>query len=223
MNIILHRISRVLLRFGSTSVIGRQAYRLAAIMAPPYKGARLLAKMTNNGYIAYSAKIFVRNLMLGKHAFVGDSVVLYQSVNGGGIEIGSNSSINQYCTIETGDGGIVKIGKKTHIQPHCQLSAYKGSIQIGNGVQIAPNCAFYPYNHGFVMGKPIMDQPFTSKGGIKIEDDVWLGFGVIVLDGVRIGHGAVVAAGAVVVSDIPPNAIVSGIPAKVRDRRPSEK
>ena len=54
-----------------------------------------------------------------------------------------------------------------------------------------------------------------TKGGIVIEDDVWLGFGVIVLDGVRIGKGAVIGAGAVVTKDIPEGAIAAGIPARV--------
>lgn len=55
----------------------------------------------------------------------------------------------------------------------------------------------------------------TSKGDIVVEDDVWIGHGTTVLSGVRIGQGAVVAAGAVVTKDVPPYAIVGGVPAKV--------
>jgi len=54
-----------------------------------------------------------------------------------------------------------------------------------------------------------------SKGGIVVEDDVWLGYGVIVLDGVRIGKGAVIGAGSVVNQDIPSGAIAVGVPARV--------
>jgi acetyltransferase-like isoleucine patch superfamily enzyme len=89
------------------------------------------------------------------------------------------------------------------------------SIQIGCGVQIAPNCAFYPYDHGFARGQLIMEQPCKTKGGIIIDDDAWLGHGVIVLDGVRIGKGAVIGAGSVVTNDIPDGAIASGIPSRV--------
>jgi acetyltransferase-like isoleucine patch superfamily enzyme len=71
-------------------------------------------------------------------------------------------------------------------------------------------------------GLPIRRQPLHSKGGIVIEDDVWLGVGVIVLDGVRIGRGAVVGAGAVVTKDLPPNSISSGAPARVVKMRGSE-
>jgi acetyltransferase-like isoleucine patch superfamily enzyme len=54
-----------------------------------------------------------------------------------------------------------------------------------------------------------------SRGDIIIEDEVWLGYGVIVLDGVRIGYGAVVGAGSVVVHDVPPGAVVQGVPTRV--------
>ena len=107
------------------------------------------------------------------------------------------------------------MGRNTHIQPKCQFSAYKSSILIGSNVQIAPNCAFYPYNHGCGSGRLIMDQPLQTKGDIIVEDDAWLGFGVIVLSGVRIGEGAVVGAGSVVNQPIPDGAIAVGTPARV--------
>ncbi len=80
---------------------------------------------------------------------------------------------------------------------------------------IAPNCALYPYDHGVAPDKPISAQPLQSKGSITIEDGAWLAFGVIVLGGVRIGKGAVIAAGSVVTTDIPDGAIATGAPARV--------
>ncbi|NUQ39504.1 MAG: hypothetical protein HUU23_17315 [Caldilineales bacterium] len=62
-------------------------------------------------------------------------------------------------------------------------------------------------------------QPITSKGDIVIEDDVWLGVGAIVLDGVTIGRGAVIGAGAVVTESIPAYAIAVGAPARVVGHR----
>jgi acetyltransferase-like isoleucine patch superfamily enzyme len=82
-------------------------------------------------------------------------------------------------------------------------------------VQIAPYCCFYPYNHGFAPGELIKKQPLRTKGGIIIDDDAWLGVGVLVLDGVRIGKGAVIGAGSVVTGNIPNMAIATGIPARV--------
>src|SRR5438874_10966010 len=95
------------------------------------------------------------------------------------------------------------------------MSAYKGAIRIGTGVSIAPYCAMYPYDHGILPGMPISKQPLRSHGGIAIGDEAWLGVGVIVLDGVRIGAGAVVGAGSVVVHDVPDGAVVQGVPARV--------
>ena len=60
-----------------------------------------------------------------------------------------------------------------------------------------------------------MDQNLATKGGIVIEDDAWIGVGTIILDGVRIGNGAVVGAGAVVNDDIPDETIAAGVPARV--------
>lgn len=60
-----------------------------------------------------------------------------------------------------------------------------------------------------------MDYEATSKGDIIVDDDVWIGYGATIMSGVHIGQGAVVAAGAVVTKDVPPYAIVGGVPAKV--------
>jgi acetyltransferase-like isoleucine patch superfamily enzyme len=117
--------------------------------------------------------------------------------------------------METGLGGFLRVGDNSSIHPRCQLNANVSSIIIGSGVMISPSCALYSYNHGIAPGKPIRKQPLETKGGIVIDDDAWLGFGVIVLDGVRIGKGAVIGAGSVVTSDIPDGAIAVGNPARV--------
>ena len=80
---------------------------------------------------------------------------------------------------------------------------------------IGPKCAFFCYDHGINAGEPIRKQPLITKGSIIIEDGAWLGYGVIVLSGVRIGKGAVVGAGSVVTSDIPDEGIAGGVPAKI--------
>jgi acetyltransferase-like isoleucine patch superfamily enzyme len=80
---------------------------------------------------------------------------------------------------------------------------------------IASGCALYSYDHGILPNMLIGKQPLQSKGRILIDDDAWLGFGVIVLSGVRIGKGAVVGAGSVVTRDIPDGAIAVGSPARV--------
>lgn len=207
------------MRFAGLGYFGRIATCLATWFAPPYKERRRLARYNSQGYIAPSATIHHANLQIGKNVFVGDRVVIFQDRNGGSVALADRVHLYSDTCIQTGDGGSLKIGSDTHIQPRCQFSAYKAPIQIGYGVQIAPNCAFYPYAHGFAPGELIAKQPLQSKGGIIIDDDAWLGFGVIVLDGVRIGKGAVVGAGAVVTQDVPDGAIAVGVPARVVNMR----
>ena len=155
-------------------------------------------------------------LCLGDHIFIGERVLIYQAdADSGPVDLGARVRVSREVIIETGAGGRLTIGDDTYVHPRCQFSAYHSSIRIGRGVSIAPNCAFYPYNHGMAPDLPIRRQPLRSRGDIIIEDEVWLGYGVIVLDGVRIGSGAVVGAGSVVVHDVPPGAIAQGVPARV--------
>lgn len=207
------------MHFAGFGLSGRIATLLATCFAPPYKSRCYLARLNSKGYIAPSAIINHTGLQLGGYVFIGDRVVVYQAKNGGSVELGEGVQLYSDIIIETGEGGSVKIGADTHIQPRCQLSAYLGSIQIGSHVEIAPNCAFYPYNHSFLPGESIRNQSLETKGDIIIDDGAWLGYGVIVLDGVRIGKGAVVGAGAVVTREIPDGAIAFGVPARVMKMR----
>jgi acetyltransferase-like isoleucine patch superfamily enzyme len=194
---------------------GRIATRLATWFAPPYYGRCLLARLTPRGYVAPSATVSHQHLTLGQHVFIGDHVVIYQDNDGGPVELGDRVHIYGDSTIQTGLGGSLKIGANSHIHPRCQISAYQAGVVIGKEVQVAANCAFYPYDHGIAPGILIQHQPLSSKGDIVVGDDAWLGFGVIVLSGVRIGKGAVVGAGSVVSRDVPDYAVAAGSPAKV--------
>jgi len=195
--------------------LGRVASRLASCSSPPFYGRQYLAKLNKDGFISPSATIHHRDLQLNTGVFIDDRVLIYQDVDGGPVELDSNVLIYRDSIIQTGAGGSVSIGACSSVQPRCQLSAYKGSIQIGRDVQIAPNCAFYPYDHGILPEVLIRNQPLQTRGGIFIDDDAWLGVSVIVLDGVRIGKGAVIGAGSVVTRDVPDNAIAVGVPASV--------
>jgi acetyltransferase-like isoleucine patch superfamily enzyme len=95
------------------------------------------------------------------------------------------------------------------------MHSHLSEIRIGRQVEIAANCAFYNYDHGTAPGVPIMEQPLRSRGDIVVGDGAWLGHAVTVLQGVTIGEGSVIAAGAVVIDDIPANAIAAGVPARV--------
>lgn len=213
------RWSRFWMQFAGLSYGGRIATWLATWFAPPYKARRHLARYNSKGYISPSATIYHPQLQLSAHVFIGDRVLIFQDKNGGSVELGEGVNLHYDTCIQTGDGGSLKIGPDTHIQSRCQFSAYKAPIVIGRGVLIAPNCAFYPYDHSIAPGEQIKNQPLQTKGGIVIDDDAWLGFGVTVLDGVRIGKGAVVGAGAVVSNNVPDGAIAVGVPARVINMR----
>ena len=207
------------MRFATQDRFGRMATRLATLFVAPYKARYFLAKLYPHGYIAPDASVCRKRLELGRHVYIGGRVIIYQRHDGGQVQIEDDVVINDGTIIEVGDGGNLVIGKGTTIQPRCQFSAYKGSIRIGKEVQIAPNCAFYPYDHSIVPGQRIKDQPLSTKGGIIIGDDAWIGYGVVILDGVTVGKGAAIGAGAVVTNDVPRAAVAAGVPARVLKMR----
>jgi acetyltransferase-like isoleucine patch superfamily enzyme len=108
----------------------------------------------------------------------------------------------------------IDIGQDTFIGLNVCISG-PGNIKIGKHCLIAAHTGIYANNHNFTDPmEPIKYQGITCKG-IVIEDDCWLGHGVKVLDGVTIGKGSVIGAGAVVTKDIPPFSVAVGIPARV--------
>jgi len=218
------RLRRALLRnlmiCSDKPVVGRACLVAARALRGPYKDRRVLANLTDKPYISPSAAIHCPRLSVGSHCFIDDGVTIYAHHDGGRVELGQGVHIYRGTIIEIGRGGSVVIGPDTHIQSHCNIKGFLGSTIIGQGVQIAPHCAFSPYEHGFdLLGTDIRDQDITSSGDIVLEDNVWLGLNVTVLDGVRIGRGTVVGAGAVVTKSLPQQSIAVGVPAKVVRQR----
>lgn len=209
---------RFWMRRASFSKWGRMAMHLASFTAPPDIEAVPLAyinKKTKCGYISPRASLFHIQLSLGNHVFIGDDVIIIQRKDSGKITLGNNISIFRNCILDTGQDGLISIDDKASIHHNSILKSYLNPIIIGKGVMIAANCALYSYNHQLSIDKPMRDQPLSSKFGIVIGDEAWLGTGVIVLDGANIGKGAVIGAGSVVTGHIPDNAIAVGNPAKV--------
>ena len=203
------------MHYAGTKGLGKLSTRLAGLFLPGYYSRVFLSRMNSKGYVSPRAILAHPLLELGNNIYIDDGVLIYQDKAGGPAELNDGVELFRETIIQTGQNGSLKIGALTHIQPRCQLSAYISPIIIGQRVEIAPCCAFYSYDHGMAAGQPVRNQPLQSEGGIRIEDDVWLGVGVIVLDGVRIGSGAVVGAGSVVTKNIPENSISAGSPARV--------
>lgn len=114
------------------------------------------------------------------------------------------------------NGGFVRIGNWVSVNTNVQIGAAdSGEIIIGNDVLIGPNVVIRASNHVYDrVDIPIREQGH-SGGKIVIEDDVWIAANAVVLPDVVIGKVAVVAAGAVVTSDVPPYQIVGGVPSKI--------
>jgi acetyltransferase-like isoleucine patch superfamily enzyme len=91
-------------------------------------------------------------------------------------------------------------------------------VSVGDHTVIAPGCFITDHNHGTSPNRRIDQQPCISSA-IEIGRDVWLGTNVVVVAGIKIGDGAVVAANAVVTRDVPPMAIVAGVPATLLSYR----
>jgi len=129
------------------------------------------------------------------------------------IKLKYNVSVHEYAIIKAKGGNIV-VGENTFISSFVNISA-QGDVHIGKNVMLANGCRLETGTHGFEkLELPMKQQPSCSNG-IVIEDDCWLGAGVIVVDNVRIGQGSVIGAGSVVTKDVPPLSVAAGVPARV--------
>ncbi len=139
------------------------------------------------------------------------------SSRGSKLEVADGVNIDSFVKVKfTGGTGDIYIDEGTFINSGCVFYSGNG-ITIGKHVLIAANCTFAPVNHAYESReKLIVEQRFKeSKGGIIIEDDVWIGAGAIILDGAVIRKGAVIGAGSVVNKEIESYAVCSGNPIKL--------
>lgn len=130
------------------------------------------------------------------------------------ITLGKSSEIKDYCIIRP-NGAKILIGDYTQINPFTVIYGHS-PISIGSNVMIAPQCILVAGNHDYKQTDvPMLKAGNLTKGPLIIEDNVWIGAGSIILDGVKIGYGAVVGAGSVVTKDVASFSVVAGNPAKV--------
>jgi acetyltransferase-like isoleucine patch superfamily enzyme len=133
------------------------------------------------------------------------------------MRLGDRVHLDRGVDVKAHQQAEIEIGSHTYIGPYTCLSG--DSIKIGKDCLIASHSGIYANNHIFAdPERPIREQG-NSYRGIVIEDDCWLGSGVRVVDGVTIGQGSIIGAGAVVTKDIPPYSIAVGVPAKVIGQR----
>lgn len=163
------------------------------------------------------------NVEIDPTAFVSADARIHGSVRGTRIRIGPHAQIYDFVVIRAvGGDGDVEIGAHCYLNPHCVLYSGHG-IRLGSYVMVGPGTVIAPANHAFGhRATPMRLQGFMpSRGGVVIADDVWIGANATLLDGTRIGPGAVVAAGSVVRGEIGPFEIWAGVPARRIGERPA--
>ena len=146
---------------------------------------------------------------------------LETSARGSKFVVGPGAMVDAFVKLKyAGGSGDVVIGANSYLNSGCVLYSGHG-ITIGSDVLVAANCTFAPTNHAFSdPDKPIRLQGFQpSRGGIVVEDDVWIGANCVLLDGTIIRKGAVIAAGTVVRGEVPALAIYGGTPPRVLGTR----
>lgn len=143
------------------------------------------------------------------------------SVRGTRIVIGAHSVIDSFVKVKpAGGSGDLVIGDHVVINSGCVLYTGQG-IRIGDNVAIAGNCTFAPVNHAYKdKSRPIREQGFLpGKGGILIEDDVWIGANCVLLDGAVLRRGCVLGAGSVVRGELAAYTVYAGQPLRVVGER----
>ena len=155
-------------------------------------------------------------LIISPLARISSLADIEESVRGTCITIAAGAVIDAFVKIRTAGGmGDVVIGPDCHINSGCVIYTGNG-IYIGSKVLIAANCTLAPTNHAYAnTTQPIAEQGFmTSRGGITIGDDCWIGAGSVLLDGAVIGAGCVIGALSLVRDSLPPRSICYGQPAR---------
>ncbi len=154
-----------------------------------------------------------KQLHIGNNVLIDEGVYFDIKSDKAFVEIGSSSQIMRGVSFESGYEGFIHLGENAFIGPYTILNG-QGGLKIGKNALIAGHCYIVAGNHDYSdISRPINRQNFISKG-IVLEDDVWLGAGVKILDGVKIGKGSVISAGAVVNQNVEPYSIMGGVPAK---------
>ena len=152
--------------------------------------------------------------------FVGPGVTL-EIERGARLVLGRWSWIGHGCKIRVHEGEVL-IGAKTVMGQECTISAYP-RVRIGEQCVIADRAMFIDFDHGVTeVERPIRQQGIYKRDTI-VGSNVWIGYGACVLRGVRVGDNSIIGTNAVVTKDVPANAVVGGVPARVLRMREAPK
>jgi acetyltransferase-like isoleucine patch superfamily enzyme len=165
-------------------------------------------------------RLFNRRLHTDGIAFIGPRVAL-QIGKTGRIELGRWSWLGLGTKIRCHEG-VVSIGAKTVLGQECTISAYQ-RVSIGRECVIADRVMMIDFDHGMVEAERPVRLQGIYKRDVRVGNNVWIGYGACILRGVTVGDNAVIGTSAVVTTDVPANAIVAGVPARVIRMRDEPK
>ena len=160
-------------------------------------------------------------LIISKTANVSPLSDIEDSIRGSKIIINERVMIDSFVKIKpVGGTGDIIIGENSYINSDVVIYSGNG-VKIGKNVMISANCTLAPVNHEYHdKNRKIIDQKFVpTKGGITIEDDVWIGANSVILDGVIIEEGAVIGAHSLVRGTLESYTIYAGSPLKLIGKR----
>lgn len=164
-------------------------------------------KVCNRGTITVGERLDLGALW-PRQAFHSSGTVQVES--GGRLEVEGAFRIHTGLSVVVDEGATLRLGQGG-MNDHVRIECFQ-SITIGHNVLIGPRVWIRDSDSHQVDGKA----EDTHTAPIVIEDNCWIGLGVTILKGVRIGAGSIVAAGSVVVRSVPPGSLVAGVPATVR-------
>jgi len=177
------------------------------------KNIFIILRRTKRKLFYFYIKLLYSFGKLGKHVVFGK---ILEIRNPKKLFIGSNIQILRGVILRPGKNKII-IGDYTAINPYTCIF---GDVKIGKYCMIAPNVMIAGGNHDIDdISVPMMKSGKSTNKGIILEDDVWIGANSVILDGVKIEKGAVVAAGSIVTKSIVSYDIVAGNPARVINNR----
>ncbi len=193
-------------------------FRLARIMDRKIRMAALrrrLYKLGVNGRIDRRARFEnAKRIAIGEGCQLEAGVILRANTSSDpGITIADEVSIKEYALINANTGH-VSIGARSWIGPYCLIYG-NGTVHIGEDVLIAAHTSINTVSHVTMDTASPMNSQGIYRDAVVIEEDVWIGLNCTILQGVTIGRGSVIGAGAVVTRDVPPFSIAMGVPARV--------
>ena len=176
------------------------------MLTPNY--GRLIARLLRKRFLT----TYGRRLKLDGLCFIGPRVTL-QIGKTARIELGRWSWLGHGTKIRCHEG-VVSIGAKTVMGQECTISAYQ-HVSIGRECVIADRVMLIDFDHGVVeVERPIRLQGIYKRD-TRVGNNVWIGYGACILRGVTVGDNAIIGTNAVVTSDVPDNAVVGGVPARI--------